>query len=71
METIKMFIHIEYSLQVEVHHCYSGVQDTMLQIDTRVVYILRRPRLQELSILRSGRPAKRGHIRLAVATQSL
>ena len=23
METIKMFIHIEYSLQI-VHHCYSG-----------------------------------------------
>ena len=25
METIKMFIHIKCSLQIEVDHCYSGV----------------------------------------------
>ena len=53
-----MFIHTEYSLQI-VHYNYSGVQDTTLQIDTRVVYILRQPRLQELSTSRSGRLAKR------------
>ena len=57
---IKMFIHFEYSLQVEIHHCYNEVEDTTLLIDTRVVYILRPPRLQDLSMSRSGRPAKRG-----------
>ena len=36
---IKMFIHIEYSLQVEVHCYYNGVQDIMLQIDIRAVFI--------------------------------
>ena len=51
-----MFIHIEYSLQVEVHRYYNGVQDTTLQIDTRAIYILRQSRLQELSTSRSGRP---------------
>ena len=40
-----MFIHIEYSLKVEVYRYYNGVQDTKLQIDTKVVYILRLPRL--------------------------
>ena len=59
-----MFIHIEYSLQVEVHRYYNGVQDTTLQIDTRVVYILRWPRLQELSAQRSGRQIKKGRIKL-------
>ena len=39
MKTIKMFIHIEYSLEVEVYHCYDRVQDTTLQIDTRAVFI--------------------------------
>ena len=38
MEIIKMFIHIEYSLQI-VHCYYSGVQDTTLQIDTRAIFI--------------------------------
>ena len=56
-----MFIHIEYSLQVEIHRNYSGVQDT-LQINTRVAYILRSSGLQEPSITRSGRPAKKGQI---------
>ena len=54
-----MFIHIKYSLQVEIHHYYSGVQDTMLQIDTRASYILRWSGLQEPSTSRSGRPSKR------------
>ena len=30
MKITKIFIHIEYSLQVEVHHYYNGVQDTTL-----------------------------------------
>ena len=61
METIKMFLHNEYLLQLQiVHHYYSGVQDTILQISTKVVYILRQSRLQELSTSRSSRPAKRG-----------
>ena len=59
-----MFIHNEYSLQVEVHHYYNRVQDATLLIDTRVVYILRRRRLQELFTLRLSRPAKRGHMKL-------
>ena len=64
MKITKMFIHIEYSLQVEVHCYYNGVQDTTLQIDTRVVFILRLLRLQELSTSRSGRPAKRDLMKL-------
>ena len=38
MKITKNFIHIEYSLQVEVHCYYNVVQDTTLQIDTRAVY---------------------------------
>ena len=59
----EMFINTEYSLQLQiVHHYYSRVQDTTLQIDTRAIYILRWSMLQEMSSSRSGRPAKRGHI---------
>ena len=41
---MKIFIHIEYSLQV--YRYYNGVQDTMLQIDKRAIYIIRWPKLQ-------------------------
>ena len=33
-----MFIHIEYSLQAEIHRYYSAVQDTV-QIETRAIFI--------------------------------